>query len=106
MQRGALIGSIEVTIWPSNPHPTAYQPLALTQIRIHPTLNLDELEWSKNELLIMAGSKLRLVFLPNAFETKSGDGYQARTELSCALGQVWEAAPAVPPQKEYGEHRR
>jgi hypothetical protein len=61
---------------------TAYQALALTQIRIHPTLNLYELEWSKNEVLIMAGSKLRVVFLPNAFETKLGNGYQARTQLS------------------------
>ena len=89
---------------------TAYQPLTLTQIRIHPTLNLYELEWPTNDVLIMAGSKLRVVFLPNAFETKSGDGYQARTQLSfwcvttgagsCASGAgtngIWRTSSTAP----------
>jgi len=89
---------------------TTYQALALTRISIHPTLDVFELEWSKNEVLIMKDAKLRVVFLPGAFATKSGDGYQARTELSfwcfgtgagrCAAGAntngIWRTSSTAP----------
>jgi hypothetical protein len=63
---------------------TTYRTVTLTTFEVSQANKLFDFTWDPNGFIaILAGSgaKLRVVFLPGAFTTKSGTGYQVRTQL-------------------------